>query len=90
MPTKNERVELRLAADLITLIRTAAEALNETISEFIRKAAAERAERVLTRNVSRTLMPAAQFDAIMNSLDIPEPAPYLVKAAAKPRAFERR
>ncbi|MBF6211354.1 DUF1778 domain-containing protein [Nocardia puris] len=87
--TKTERVELRLDKDLQEQIAAAADAVDERVSEFIRKAAFDRADRILALS-SRTLMPAAQFDAMMSALDVPDEAPELRKAAAAPRAFTRR
>ncbi|MFQ6226822.1 DUF1778 domain-containing protein [Nocardia sp. NPDC002869] len=89
MTTKTERFELRLDEERRNQIEAAADAVQEKPSEFIRNAAYERADRILALS-SRTLMPAEQFDAMMESLDTPDYAPGLAKAAAKPRIFERR
>ncbi|MEV0335893.1 DUF1778 domain-containing protein [Nocardia sp. NPDC050717] len=89
MTTKSQRVEVRLDKERQTQLQAAADAVNETLSEFIRAAAFDRADRILALS-SRTLMPAEQFDAMMSSLDAPDEAPALAKAAAKPRVFVRR
>ncbi|WP_227997382.1 type II toxin-antitoxin system TacA family antitoxin [Nocardia australiensis] len=89
MTAKTERVELRLDKDLQIQIQAAADAVNERLSEFIRTAAHDRADRILALS-SRTLMPAAQFDAMMSSLDVADEAPALAEAATKPRVFVRR
>jgi len=36
-----------------------------------------------------TLMPAEQFDTLMDSLEIPDQAPRLLEAATRPRRFKR-
>jgi uncharacterized protein (DUF1778 family) len=38
----------------------------------------------------RTLMPAAQFDALVAALDVPDDAPALARALARARAFRQR
>lgn len=86
--TKTERVELRVAQQSHEQIQAAAERVNETTSEFVRNAALDRADRVLALS-SRTLMPAAQFDAMIEALDAPDEAPNLEKLALEPRRFVR-
>ncbi|WP_372448414.1 type II toxin-antitoxin system TacA family antitoxin [Kibdelosporangium banguiense] len=70
------------------LIEDAAEHLNESVSDFTRNAALRRAEKVLART-KVTLMPAEQFDALLDSLDIADDAPALQRAFERPRRFER-
>ena len=89
MSTKTERFELRIEEERRDQIEAAADAVQEKPSEFIRNAAYERADRILALS-SRTLMSGEQFDLMMASLDTPDYAPGLAKAAAKPRAFRRR
>ncbi len=89
MSAKTERFEIRLAEERRNQIQEAAGTVGETPTEFVRNAAIERADRILALS-SRTLMPAAQFDAMISSLDVADDAPALTKAAAKARAFERK
>lgn len=87
--TKTERIEIRVAAQLHDQILAAAEMVNETTSEFMRNAALDRADKILALS-SRTLMPAEQFDALIESLDIADEAPNLAELAAEPRRFSRQ
>ncbi len=87
--TKSDRMEVRVARQTREHITAAAEKVNETTSEFMRNAALDRADQVLAL-ASRTLMPADQFDAMIQALDTPDRAPNLEKLAAKPRLFARR
>jgi uncharacterized protein (DUF1778 family) len=88
MTTKNERLEMRVSKSDRELIEDAAEKLHENVSDFTRTAALRRAEKVLART-STTLMPAEQFDALLESLDIADDAPALKRAFERPRRFER-
>ena len=89
MTIKTERFEIRLAEDGRNQIEAAAGAVGETLTEFVRNAAIQRADQVLALS-SRTLMPAEQFDAMIRSLDIADDAPELAKAVARGRRFVRR
>ncbi|WP_067863904.1 type II toxin-antitoxin system TacA family antitoxin [Nocardia shimofusensis] len=89
MSTKTERFEIRLAAEGRDQIEEAAGAVGETLTEFVRNAAIQRADRVLALS-SRTLMPAEQFDAMLESLDVADEAPTLAAVVARPRRFVRR
>lgn len=88
MNIKNERLEMRVSKSDRELIEDAAEKLQENVSDFTRTAALGRAEKVLART-SATLMPAEQFDALLESLDIADDAPALKRAFERPRRFER-
>lgn len=88
MSTKNDRLEMRVSKADRALIEDAAEHLDESVSDFTRNAALRRAEKVLAR-MNVTLMPAEQFDALLESLDIADDAPALKKAFERPRRFER-
>ncbi|TDV40125.1 DUF1778 domain-containing protein [Actinophytocola oryzae] len=88
MSTKNERLEMRVSKTDRELIEDAAEKLHENVSDFTRTAALRRAEKVLGR-ANSTLMPAEQFDALLESLDIADDAPALKRAFERPRRFER-
>ena len=87
--TKTERVEVRVARQTHDQIRAAAEKVNETPSEFMRNAALDRADKILAL-ASRTLMPAEEFDALIQALDMADDAPNLEKVAAQPRRFARQ
>ncbi|MFE6860439.1 DUF1778 domain-containing protein [Nocardia sp. NPDC057668] len=87
--TKSGRFEIRLAEEGRNQIEAAAGAVGETLSDFVRNAAIQRADRVLALS-SRTLMAPEQFDAMLNSLDVPDPAPALAKAVAQPRRYTRK
>ena len=64
------------------LITEAAQAARMSVSAFVLRAASEEAGRLLART-DTTVMPAAQFDALIASLDTPDPAPRLRAAAAR-------
>jgi uncharacterized protein (DUF1778 family) len=83
---KTARLEARLDDHADERIRMAAEAANEKLSVFVVTAALERADRLLAR-ADATLMPAAQFDRLIASLHVPDSAPNLSRAAARPRAY---
>lgn len=89
MSTKTQRMELRVEPQTQEQIQDAAKRVNETPSEFIRNAALDRADKILALS-SRTLMPADQFDALIHSLDTPDPVPSLSKLVAEPRRFSRQ
>lgn len=89
MSAKTDRVEVRVAPQTHEQISAAAEKVNESVSEFMRNAALDRADRVLALS-GRTLMPAQQFDAMLRSLDEPDQAPHLERLATQPRRFSRR
>jgi uncharacterized protein (DUF1778 family) len=85
---KSERIEMRIDPQRHQLIQDAAEHVHEGMSDFVRRAATERAERILAR-AEHTLMPAEQFDALLFSLDTADEAPTLARAFDRPRRFDR-
>jgi uncharacterized protein (DUF1778 family) len=89
MPTKSERFHFRLTPDGREVIREAAalEDIDET--EFVRRSAEDRARSILGR-AEHTVMPAAQFDSLLASLDTPDYAPNLARAFAHKRRFVQR
>jgi uncharacterized protein (DUF1778 family) len=87
--TKDKRIEIRVDEDSVNLISRAAELVQEPVSEFMRRAAADRASEVLAQSMT-TVMPAEQFDALMASLDNADDAPALTALAKAPRKFVRR
>lgn len=70
-------------------IARAAASQQLSISAFVLGAAGREADRVLGRR-DQTVMPAAQFDDLVSSLDTADPAPQLREAASARRLFERR
>jgi uncharacterized protein (DUF1778 family) len=86
---KTRRLEVRADEATVERIQKAAIAVHEPASEFVRKAAVQRAEDVLRQEVV-TEMDAEQFDMLMASLDRAGGAPRLAAAAHKPAVFERR
>lgn len=89
MAAKTERVEFRTEEKALALIQRAASAVHEQTSEFVRKAALQRAEDILRQELV-TVMESEQFDALMSSLDVADAAPRLAAAARKPAVFTRR
>lgn len=87
--TKSQRLEARATEDEAAVIARAAELLNATISSFVVEAAVEKAETVVAR-AERTLMPAAQFDAMIAALDDSSVVPEIVDLASRPRRVARR
>ncbi|HKT05710.1 MAG TPA: DUF1778 domain-containing protein [Rugosimonospora sp.] len=88
MTAKTERIEVRADETSKARIAEAAELLGEPVSAFVVRTARAEAERVLAR-AHTTVMPAEQFDALLASLDEPDPAPLLTEAANRPRRFTR-
>jgi uncharacterized protein (DUF1778 family) len=88
MPTKDERLEMRVSRTDRALIEDAASRLDEKVSDFARSAAVMRAQQVLARTET-TLMPLEQFEGLLHSLDQADEAPRLAKAFAQPRRFKR-
>lgn len=89
MRTKDKRIELRVDQESADLFSRAAELVHEPVSEFVRRAATERAGHVLAHE-QITVMPATQFDALLGSLDVADEAAVLEATATKPRTFTRR
>lgn len=88
MATKTQRIEMRTDPDSEARITRAAAVNHESVSSFVLRAASAEADRVLART-EVTLMPASQFDALIDSLDTPDAAPTLSRLAAAPRRFTR-
>jgi uncharacterized protein (DUF1778 family) len=87
--TKTRRLEARIDDETDGLITSAAARLGQSKSFFVTSAARAAAEKVLARG-DATLMPAAQFDALLGAPDAPDAAPALAAQAAKPRVFDQR
>ncbi len=86
--TKSRRLEARLDPVADDLIIQAARLMGESRSTFMVRAARESAERVIAR-ADVTIMPAEQFDILIESLDAPDPVEKLARAAAGRRAYQR-
>ena len=89
MAVKTKRIELRAEQAALDRIRRAAHLVHEQTSEFVRKAAIQRAEDVLRQELV-TAMEPEQFDKLMASLDAADDASRLAAAARKPAVFLRR
>lgn len=76
----------RIDAETDARVQQAAALLDESVSSFVTRVVRVEADRVLGR-ADVTLMPAEQFDALVESLDSPEEAPGLARAATRPRRF---
>lgn len=88
MATRTRRIEMRADPASEARISEAAELSHESVSSFVLRAASTEADRVLA-HADTTLMPAAQFDELIGSLDVPDAAPTLARAAARRRRFVR-
>jgi len=82
--TKAERLEARLTSTERKQIEQAAALAGESVSSFVVLAALGRADSVVREQAS-TLIPAAYFDQLVASLDEPEDAPGLRRAAKETR-----
>ena len=85
---KTGRIEMRVDPDSGAKIAQAAEIERKSVSAFVLDAATTAADRVLAR-VDHTVLPAEQFDALLRSLDTPDEARTLRKAAQRERPFRR-
>jgi uncharacterized protein (DUF1778 family) len=87
MATRAQRLEARLTATQHKQIEQAAALAGESVSSFVVLAALDRAD-IIVREQASTVVPATYFDRLAESLDEPEKAPGLVRAAT--RAKRRR
>ncbi len=88
MATKAERLEARLTSAQRKQIEQAASLAGESISSFVVLAALDRAD-VLVREQASTVVPAYYFDQLIRSLDDPDEAPRLARAAAQAKRRRR-
>lgn len=85
------RLEVRVRREVKERIERAAELAQVPVSDFVRTAAEERADRVLDEHLTHTRVPAAFFDALLGALDAgPQANPSLTVAAARGRALLQR
>lgn len=87
MATKSKRIEVRTEPEREAWIARAAAAEELSVSAFVIGAATREADRVLARR-DATVMPAEQFDRLIDALDEPDPAERLRTAARQPRRFD--
>jgi uncharacterized protein (DUF1778 family) len=88
MAAKTRRIEMRADPDSEARIARAAALRSESVSAFVLGAAAREANVVLAR-ADVTMMPAEQFDALLDALDTPDAAPALRRAAAQTKRSTR-
>lgn len=86
---KTRRIELRAEEVNLGRIQLAANLVHEQTSEFVRKAAMQRAEDILRQELI-TAMEPEQFDKLMSALGAADDASRLAAAARKPAVFTRR
>jgi uncharacterized protein (DUF1778 family) len=80
MAMRSERVEARLSPEKRARIERAARFEGQSLSSFIVEAAVDRADRVLAERTV-TVVPADYFDRLLATLDEPDHAPRLERAA---------
>ncbi|MDZ7578026.1 MAG: DUF1778 domain-containing protein [Candidatus Nanopelagicales bacterium] len=88
MAVKTQRLEARLDPDTRERISEAAAVTGETMSAFVTRAARSEADRVLAR-ADVVMMNEDLFDQMIATLDAPDAAPHLARAAARERSFTR-
>ncbi|WP_322759702.1 DUF1778 domain-containing protein [Frankia sp. Cr2] len=80
----SSRFEFRMRPDLKEQIEYAAALVNESVSDFARTAAEERALTVLREHSVMTMVPAEFFDSLLAALDEPgRPDEALASAARR-------
>jgi len=80
MAARAERLEARLTSTQRRQIEHAAVLAGESVSSFVVLAALDRAD-VLVRDQASTVLPATYFDRLLASMDTPDEAPGLARAA---------
>ena len=88
MGPKTRRIEMRADPQNEAKIVEAAGLSQQSASAFILDAATTAAERVIAR-VDHVVMPADQFDALIDSLDVADEAPTPTRAAGRKRRFTK-
>lgn len=87
--TKSARLNLRLNDDDVALLREAASALGQSVSEFLTDSGVERAHEVLA-DQRHFVLDDETWARFVSVLDVPaEPEPALVALFARPRRIER-
>ena len=88
MSSAVETINMRTDAERKRRLQLAADLAHQSLTSFVLAAADEKAERVIADS-RLTVLPAAFFDDFFDSVAA-EPAPALVKAAARHRRTVRR
>lgn len=79
------KLNFRISATNERRLREAAQAANQTLTDFVLSAAQAKADELLER---RTIVPADYFDRLLSALDEPaEPIEQLARAARRERSF---
>lgn len=86
--TKTDRLEARLTHEERKQIEQAAALAGEPVSAFVVLAALDRAELVVSERASM-VVPTDYFDRLVASLDTPEEAPRLARAARRAREHKQ-
>lgn len=89
MTVKEARLDFRLDPDNKARIERAAKLSSESVSAFVTHAATAAADRVLAR-ADVTMMPAEQFDELLNALDAADEAPTLSRLGKTGRRYVRK
>jgi uncharacterized protein (DUF1778 family) len=90
MAVATQRLEFRVEPELRSRIERAAVIVALPVSEFVRAAAAERADEVLSAH-EETRVPPEFFDELIAALDAPySPNEALLRAAARHRELVRQ
>jgi uncharacterized protein (DUF1778 family) len=89
MTVKEARLDFRLDPEVKARIERAAKLAKESISTFVVRAAAAAADRLLAR-AEVTVMPAEQFDELLDSLDVADKAPALAQLGKSERRYQRK
>ena len=91
MPPASARLEFRVRPERKARIERAAELVRESVSEFARTAAEEKAERVIREHEATTTVPAEFFDDLLDALDAaPRANAALARAAQRAREMTIR
>lgn len=88
MAVKSCRIESRVSPEARARIEQAAVMAGVSVSSFMVDAAVERADELIAQHTT-TIVPADYFDALLATLDEPDPAPRLAKAAADAKRRRR-
>jgi len=84
--TAKARLEFRVRPERRARIEAAARLAEEPVSEFVRSAAEERADRMLREHDQQTRVPSAYFDELLAALDAPAvPDEALARGAERAR-----
>ena len=89
MSIREARLDFRLDPDSKARIERAAKLSHESVSSFVLHAATAAADRVLAR-AEVTMMPAEQFDALLDALDVADKAPNLARLGRTERRYVRK